>query len=261
MEEPAQPPISKPDLPPTRLSKMGSAHHKLRSLVHKNYTWVVLVGSLIVSGTLTVRDNIRDKARDFNQSMETRRFFSGLGELGNRELLHIDQLNDKVDQLASGARRSDNQALTLQLNDQVVPLRRQLEQIDIDLISVSLLAELLPSEHFTEQEDFLARSSGFLKARIDALAKTEASRGDQPVKGGEATYERLVKDIDEYGTHAKGYRLMVESAAYRKAQAYERLYTLTTYLSYSLIAFGLALTITGRLIGKPGEAPEIKIGG
>ena len=40
---------------------------------------------------------------------------------------------------------------------------------------------------------------------------------------------------------------------------YQRVYAVTTWLSYALIALGLSLSVTGQLIGRPDEVPEIKL--
>jgi hypothetical protein len=45
-----------------------------------------------------------------------------------------------------------------------------------------------------------------------------------------------------------------------KVKYYQHFYFLTPLFSYVLIELGVTLRVTGQLIGKPGEVPEIKLG-
>jgi hypothetical protein len=70
---------------------------------------------------------------------------------------------------------------------------------------------------------------------------------------------KVVQSVRQLKSDADDERRAIRRKLNEDRSRYEELSEVFTVLSYAIVAIGIGLSVTGQIVGKPGEAPEIKL--
>jgi hypothetical protein len=239
----------KPGTRPSALYKLKLARandvlpSRVSSFVKGHYKSIAWVGSLLISGSLTLRDMTRDRERRFSDELGSTNHFIDLREvveftdyrIGDTEVYSTDLLktaNENVSKVQSMTKSiSDlekiDQNASLAFNTRIGALEDEREEVDREIDSASIL---LATDHTDA-----GKNKGELIA-IQALAKSTTL-------GHNAIF--LKRDIQiALGNTGLHYQLAA---------------LLSELVSFLMIAAGIGLVLGAQLIGNPKEPPDLKL--
>jgi hypothetical protein len=251
MGEPEQP--QKPNGQNTE-RKRGEAVQKF---IKRNYQWLVLFGSLIVSGTLTARDTFHDEQKSLTEAIESRKEFTRLQGLSLTTLAEIARLQDMNLKSPVAFTGGDRKA-----HDELVAIVTDLRELRIRVETVRELTGAAPflidvsENRVRELEQQLLTEHKEADTRLRSL---ESGLKEQPSKD-ELDTRTLSIAVARISSDVSRLEMDVNRAIEEKALDYRHIYVIFSAISYGLISLGVFMSLTAQMIAKPGEAPEIKLG-
>jgi hypothetical protein len=231
---------------------------RAQAFMRKNYKWFVLLGSLIVSASLSVKENFHERERELVDAIETKSNYSRLHELALNTNLHVTAVELMVTNMKVDPKLRLGSSPSMNMFDNLASV---LDQLSIEIAESSGVAVLIPEDIQSRKELMALRFSlDSIRQRVATIIEnsdhsfTKDEEGRQQVE-----IARFFEDADRIGQETKGLKEKIYEELDKKKENYERQYLLTTWMSYGLIAVGLSLSVGGQWIAKPGEAPELKL--
>ena len=208
---------------------------RIKSLVRRKYKWVVLLGSLIITGSFAMRTNARENARQQQEAFE------------NAE--HYNVLHENLQDILRIVKTEDGRVFTsLEIVRENLRFARQALQ------SMDNLGHL---DIFSSEANPVKEESA-IQDKITELDK-QLSELDGKPRNQELEISLLMRSVNVVD-EASNLKLRVTLYfLHKKTNAI--LWNISAdLLGYTGISFGLYLMVWAQALGKPGEAPEIKLG-
>jgi hypothetical protein len=239
----------------------------MKTFLKANYKWVILIGSLIVSGTLAVRDAVHEEEKLLADTTESKRNFARLESLSQASITRLGALDKKLSRvvLTTGDTDYKPPAIDSYIEMQIADENAMAALLRGDLDKLSELLNALHSSHGdlnSELNDCRTQMNN-LEHSMSKLTSVPS-----PESVGGIHISIILFQEQEMTVSLDLWRLRgwIDALANRvderiemQIRYYQRVYAVTTWLSYALIALGLSLSVTGQLIGRPDEVPEIKL--
>ncbi len=244
-----------------RRTNLGLQHrrHGIEKFARSHYKWIIAIGSLIISLTLTARERLQERLRDFTNSVETAETFERL-KIENRrqtETLSL-QLNYIAEELKTGRPRSsihDADGMVVQFKKVENDLTSVLNNLEGDKV----LAELVPDDENlrTALKESFSRTQTLFGRVIGHIYENEGSVMADLYRSG------IPRDLDtQVIALEQDENRLREEILYlieRKKELYGRRFAYISWLSYFLIALGTAVSFLGHRAGRDGELPDFKL--
>jgi hypothetical protein len=228
-----------------------NVEQKFLAFLKRRYKWVAIVGGLIVSLALGIRDHQGEELRNFESSFDNVRgqylVDKGLGETSiqaEKILLELAILRtkeisapDQIEFLSEYRARVSTAERSLRILDGFILFAAPLERHWAE--DVIILKKRL-RELREKREKYLGTSVG-------VLSNGPINKKDQ---------EGLLHEIDGVQYAIDTYRSNLIGALGQEIEHREISFRITSLICYMLITFGFALSLTGKMFESSVEIPE-----
>lgn len=237
---------------------------RLHSFIRKHFKVIAIAGSVIVSTTLTLKDWTQSEAKEFVSAAQNQEMFFRMQSLGGVTNERLDQLSRNVEQLAIQIDPIRKLYGKADLTVLQAAFFRQDDNISLSITNAETLIALLPSGEAVRFRLELQKVADELK-ELDKRAAPLLVVGPLVVgtpADAEVAQSTLLDHLREsdYLKHRVGeISRDVLSGIKKREDRSERLSALFGFTSYGVIAVGLALSLTGQLVGKPEDIPDVKL--
>jgi hypothetical protein len=251
--------IHKSSRAPLRQATKGSiwaqGKHAAHYFIQKKYKWLVLIGSVIIALSISVRDRIHERERDLTEAIAEKENFGSLHELATITAMHLDDLTRLVLEHDQGGSLKKVSPGVISGMDEY---HKALNEASLANAESASLAEVLPQQvELKRQIDATSRTLQDLQGAYERM-RYISQRDDIE---HETELEEKMAQLRPIQETIADTRKNIEMEIGRLKILYAREYILVSTLSYALIALGVGLSLGGQLIAKPGEAPELGLGG
>jgi hypothetical protein len=235
---------------------------KFRGFVKRRYKWIVLIGSVIISGTLAVKDTFKDQEKEFESQVEAARTYNRLQsqvEITNGQMESIDRKLAALDYTSKVKNEHGFSRLDIDLLEDV---HDQLDQISMKIESAAGLEEITPgkTEDLEAQRQHLERHLEDLKRDRENLISASFGDSSLPPESASEKTKTLVHQTATLSNDVSLFLAVNFRVLQEEQKRYRYLQTLLSFASYGLFALGFLLTFFAQHIGNPDEPPEIKLG-
>jgi hypothetical protein len=262
MTEPKDTTGAKVETTELKLAMNTNAPFPFLQRLKKNYKWIVLIGSVIASGTVGIREVVHEKATKLIESIEAEKQNSETRALMRSSVDHAKRferqkvLSDDLKPLHLDAETS---AIFVDLLNEMYSFSTDMETKLADIHPLIDKTRALEKERLTRQyEDCHQDQTEFYNSIRQLQLNINGSKGllgpdiwteIKLVKGQEPFVDSQVSDL----------RDAVDSAIEIRVESLTKLSSIFSWVSGCIITIGIALSVVAQMVGKPGEAPEVKL--
>lgn len=234
-----------------------------RQFVKRHYQWIVLAGSLMVTVSLTARDSFRERSKTFEESVENERNLSRLQSLAELTNSRIEAIQTKLSENSPTIEKGHRVVTFGENSENLDRMHTQLEELAIKLEEGKELLDLEPSADDEERRSLsgLQKRLEELKKNRDLTEKQGALRTGPDPENLEPRIDELQEGTDKLRADVSEFYDFLLRVLESERLRYQFLSSLFSAVTYLLIAIGISISVYAQRIGKPGEVPEIKLGG
>jgi hypothetical protein len=228
----------------------------------KNYKWIVLIGSVMASGTVGIREFVHEKATKLIESIETEKQNNETRALMRSSVDHAKRLerekalSDDLKPLHLDAATS---AIFVDLLNEMYSTSADIETKLADIQPLIDKTSDLDKEELTRQyQDCHQDQTEFYNSIRQLQLNINGSNG---LLGPDIWTEiKLVKGQGPItDSQVSALKDAVDSAIEERIKSLTKLSSIFSWVSGCIITIGIVLSVVAQMVGKPGEAPEIKL--
>jgi chromosome segregation ATPase len=217
----------------------------------------------MVTVSLTARDSFRERSKTFEESVENERNLSRLQTLTELINSRIEAIQTKLSVNMPTIEKGHRVVTFGENSESLDRMRTQLEELTIKLEEGKRLLDLQPSADNEERSSLSGLQDRLeeLKKNRDRTEKEGALRtGPDPENLG-PRIEELQEQTDKLKADMSAFYDFLLRVLEAEELRYQFLSSLSSAVTYLLIAIGISVSVYAQRIGKPGVVPEIKLGG
>jgi hypothetical protein len=211
-----------------------------------------------VAITLTLRDFYHERVTENVGAIENARAFYEVEELESATNAEVFKIEDSI-----GAMRGESaKGLTTMPGPSIPGFDRLEMEADIRHVRVERLeslAELAGNSPPLDESYIKELSTKNLYVDLDIVTESLIARQKKENDPGHLPSQELLREIADINKRVDAAQSMLIVRLIGRDEEYLWFSTVLNWVSWSLIGIGVALSLAGQIVGKPEEAPEVRL--
>lgn len=225
----------------------------LYKFAKRHYKWIAVVGGVIVSVTLTLKDQIRERDKDYASAVENAETFQRIKALN-------ESISSKLDVLIQDINLARHKGISNTDLQQEVAAEMGQEfysnygALSLKLDSAGALIEIADSPELKARLQTLTANAKKVSAREEMVPEELITTDAVEIEHKRFDDLRELRNISERVERLSEDTMRVLE---EQKQLRYRLYRMYSIISYGIIALGFVLTLSAKAFDRPGGATEI----